>query len=256
MNHTPLTILGAGEFDSRRRFPNHTVTTPRRVHTYELEYFFEDGGISVLNGKEYPIQSANILLAKPNDRRYSHLPFRCQFIHFNVEDPQLIAALDTLPSVLTLADPQKNHALFKKIAAAFFSPEFFDHLYAQALLITLLHRIITLAKEEGSLITKAQRYIELNYQEALTVQTIAEHCNVSASYLHKLFKSTLDITPGEYLINCRLSTARDLLINTSLSLNEIAFSCGFNSQSYFSDCFKKRIGVSPKNFRKNAAYQL
>ena len=234
---TPLTILGAGEFDSRRRFPNHTVTTPRRVHTYELEYFFEDGGISVLNGKEYPIQSANILLAKP-------------------KDPRLIAALDTLPSVLTLADPQKNHALFKKIAAAFFSPESFDHLYAQALLITLLHRIITLAKEEGSLITRAQRYIELNYQEALTVETVAEHCNVSASYLHKLFKSTLDITPGEYLINCRLSAARDLLINTSLSLNEIAFSCGFNSQSYFSDCFKKRIGVSPKNFRKNAAYQL
>ena len=104
--------------------------------------------------------------------------------------------------------------------------------------------------------TRKLKEIVKVHKENISVEEISAACNISPAYLHKIFKNTLSITPGNYLLNIRISAAQNLLVNTHQSLIEIAFNCGFNSQSYFSDCFKKNIGVTPKDFRKNATYTL
>lgn len=249
-------ILGAGLFNSKTRFPKNAVTPARNVEIYELEYFFEDGGISVVNGKEYPIKSGNLLFARPNDVRYSFLPFRCKFLHFSVSDSELISTLDNIGTVFTVTDSKKINTAFSDISNLFYSTNSFDNITAAAKLISLLHFITSDTTADTSTLSKAQRFIESNYKENITTEIIADACNVSISYLHKLFKNTLNTTPGDYLLNCRISAVKDMLINTNLSLSAIAMDCGFNSQSYFSDCFKKRVGISPKEFRKGATYLL
>lgn len=256
MKHTLPTIISAGLFCSETHFPNLSVTRPRIVDCYELEFFFEGGGISVLNGKEYPVRKNHVLFAKPGDVRYSHLPFTCRFLHFTVSDPAIIATLDNISPVFSVADPKSTEELFSSVIRQFYSVNAFDNLYACAKLICLLHQLSGKKEEHLNTVARAQQFIESNYPEPLTVHSIAQACNVSCSYLHKLFSTALDTTPGNYLLSCRISAARDLLANTSLPLSEIAFRCGFNSQSYFSDCFKRSVGDSPLSFRKNAGYML
>ena len=256
MKQTLPTILAAGLFQSETRFPNVTVTQPRIANSYELEYFFESGGISVVNGKEYPIKQGNVLLARPGDARYSHLPFTCRFLHFAVSDPILVAALDGIPPVFPVADPKKAEALLSAAISQFYSINPFDNFHAGAALICLLHQLSDQTTQNLSAVAKAQHFIESSYAEPLTTHSIANFCGVSSSYLHKLFKTTLNTTPGEYLLGCRISAAKDLLANSGLPLSEIAFRCGFNSQSYFSDCFKRNVGISPLSFRKNSGYML
>ena len=256
MEHNLPIIYAAGLFNSETRFPNTTATPARKVETYELEYFFEDGGISVVNGKKYPIKSGNLLFAKPGDVRYSFLPVRCEFLHFSVCDAELISILNSIDTVIRLTDIKKISTAFSDIAALFYSTNSFDNITASANLISLLHSINSYSKTDTNILFKAQKFIENNYKEDITTETISAACSVSTSYLHKLFKKGLNTTPGNYILNCRISAVKDMLVNTNLTLSEIAIECGFNSQSYFSDCFKKSVGVSPKDFRKSTTYLL
>lgn len=255
MKHELPVILSAGIFESIRRYPSAEVSRVRQVETFELEYYFEDGGISVIDGQEYPIRRGNILIARPGNIRYSHLHFTCRFLHFLVNDQNLAAALENLPPVFPAPDPRKTENMFIDIIARFFSGDPFDNLTAAAELILLLRQLSEQGEDPGTLV-KAQRFIETNCGSNLTAQDIADACSISVSWLYKLFRDAMDTTPGEYLQRCRLSAAKEMLVNTSLSLSEIALRCGFNSQSYFSDCFRRSVGIPPREFRKNSAYLL
>jgi transcriptional regulator GlxA family with amidase domain len=72
------------------------------------------------------------------------------------------------------------------------------------------------------------------------------------SSFRKAFKQITGESPNQYHLNLRLNRAKDLLMTTILNINEIADQTGFESVFYFSKLFKKKNGVSPHNFRKNA----
>lgn len=256
MKPSSLLIERAGLFDSRHRFPAQTVTAPRAVETYELEYFFEDGGTAVVNGQEYPLKKDHVLLVRPGDVRYSHLHFRCRFFHFTVKEACLAEAIAKIPRFFRVDAPQKAEEAFVAVAADFYSSDPFDRLCAEAGLVLLLRRRGFLAEAKEDPLTKAKNLMETHYREDLTTESVAAACHVSVSYLHRLFRLSSDTTPGDYLISCRLAAAKNLLLSTDLSLNEIADRCGFHSQSYFSDSFKKRVGTAPRDFRKKGAYLL
>ena len=256
MKHNLPIILGAGFFDSKTRFKGINVTVPRNVNTYELEYFNDLKGIAVINGKEYPIKKGAVLFAKPGDIRYSHLPFSCKFLHFNITDKSLINAVESIPSFFSVSNPKATEETLSNIIALVYSANQFDNITASAELISFLHKLSNEKIEKPTVISLAKAFIEQNYKENISVGEISSACNVSPAYLHKIFKNTLGITPGNYLLSIRISVAQNLLVNTHQSLIEIAFNCGFNSQSYFSDCFKKYVGITPKDFRKNSTYTL
>lgn len=254
MKHTLPLILGAGIFDSKKQFSKIPKTPPRKVKTYELEYFFESGGISVINGKEYPIKSGNLLLAKPGDIRYSHLPFRCKFLHFSVTDTALQDLMQGTNSVFSPANTKVADKAFSEIFTLFYSANQFDNIAACARLVTLLHTVTNSSCQELTAVAEARSFIENNYKDSITTETVAAACNMSVSYLHRLFKTVLNTTPGDFLLNCRISAAKELLSNTTLPLIDVAYECGFNSQCYFSDCFKRKTGQTPREFRKSSAY--
>ena len=249
-------ILSAGLFDSSNKFHGITKTQMRMVTTYELEYFFSSGGITIINGNEYPIQPGKLLLAKPGDIRFSQLPFQCKFLHFAVSDPEIAEAINSFCGFFTVANPAETDHLFSEITALHYAPDTLSHINAAAKLISLLYSLNTGNSADQNVLSKAQSYIENNYKDTISVDQIAEYCNVSCSYLHRLFQTRLHTTPGEMLLTCRISAACNLLVNTSLTLGQIAANCGFHSQSYFSDCFKRKMGSSPKSFRINASYPL
>jgi len=97
---------------------------------------------------------------------------------------------------------------------------------------------------------KARRYIEENYHDKITLNSLADSCNITKYYLSHQFTELYGKSPIAYLTEVRISAAKDLLTTTSYSIEEIAGSTGFSSSSYFSQTFQKICHVSPQQYRK------
>lgn len=94
-------------------------------------------------------------------------------------------------------------------------------------------------------------YIEKNFMNDISVESIAARCNIHRNQLLKLFKERIGQGPQEYLIKYRMSKAAQLLLTTGLSVNEIGNAVGYANQLHFSRAFKNVYGMSPKIFREN-----
>ena len=96
---------------------------------------------------------------------------------------------------------------------------------------------------------KMLSYIYENYAQRITLADIAGAAHISRSEAGRCFQSYLGCSPVEALIKYRLQTAKRLLHETTLTLQEISLACGFHSVNYFSRQFRKRYGYSPTNAR-------
>ena len=75
-------------------------------------------------------------------------------------------------------------------------------------------------------------------------------CIRDRSYFSRKFKLCTGFGYKEYLITVRIIEACRLLLNTDMSITQIAENCGFDDSNYFGDCFKKIKGMSPREYRK------
>ncbi|SFP65222.1 PocR sensory domain-containing protein [Oscillibacter sp. PC13] len=96
----------------------------------------------------------------------------------------------------------------------------------------------------------AQRFIRQHYAERLTLESIAAEVCLSPGYLSSLFKAEAGESLFAYLNRFRVKRSRQLLLESSRPLVEVAHACGFEDQSYFTRVFKKYTGVSPGKFRQ------
>jgi len=103
----------------------------------------------------------------------------------------------------------------------------------------------------SSEIHKAIEYIKQNYSQNISLQQVADHVNLSFSYLSNLFKKELQITFIDYINRYRVERAKELLIGTQLKSYDIAVQVGFSPEyTYFSKVFKKVTGLNPNEYRK------
>ncbi|MFP3089740.1 helix-turn-helix domain-containing protein [Treponema sp. TIM-1] len=96
---------------------------------------------------------------------------------------------------------------------------------------------------------KAERYIWDHYTRRISLQEIADVSGLSAPYFSTIFKEEMGENLSSYLNRLRVEKAGRLLTETDLSLSEIAGSCGFEDQSWFSKIFKNYTGISPGKYR-------
>ena len=75
---------------------------------------------------------------------------------------------------------------------------------------------------------------------------------MNPAYFSYLFKQEMGIGFSNYLLNCRMESARELLVETNLKIKDIALESGFNDYHYFSKTFKKLHNMSPADYRKEA----
>lgn len=126
---------------------------------------------------------------------------------------------------------------------------------------TLIQSSSTRREKQGSklrdfYIQEAVAFMEQNYQRDLSVEEIADVCNLNRSYFSKLFKQQKGCPPQEFLIRMRLSKAAEMMKTTSVSIGNIAVACGYPNQLHFSRSFKQHYGVSPREWRsQNKLYK-
>lgn len=98
-------------------------------------------------------------------------------------------------------------------------------------------------------IQKMLSYIREHYAEAVTLEEIARSANISRSEAGRCFNAHVGCSPVDALIQHRLQVAHRLIKDTTRSLQEISYSCGFNSVHYFSRQFRKTYGYTPGQYR-------
>ncbi|MBQ7369153.1 MAG: helix-turn-helix domain-containing protein [Clostridia bacterium] len=101
------------------------------------------------------------------------------------------------------------------------------------------------------LILKVIDYVNEHYSESQTLDDIAKAFFVSRSTLIYNFKKYTNCSLIDFVLNVRLTKAKELLLNTKKSVGEISELCGFSSSNYFGLIFKKKENLSPANYRKH-----
>lgn len=125
-------------------------------------------------------------------------------------------------------------------------------LYPLCQMLELAYRKEENTEESESLTKRMIRYIKKNYSTDLKVEDICRSFGCSRSYFSHTFKKETGKGFREYLIDVRLENARRLLALSHLNVTEIAFAVGFLDSNYFSNLFKKRHGITPLAYRKQA----
>ena len=97
---------------------------------------------------------------------------------------------------------------------------------------------------------EALSFIEQNYTLPITVEDMANRCNLDRSYFGKIFKDMIGQSPQDFLIRYRMSKATSLLTSTSLSIGDISIQVGYPNQLHFSRAFRNIYGMSPRQYRQ------
>lgn len=98
-------------------------------------------------------------------------------------------------------------------------------------------------------VQKIKKYIDHNYDRQITIESLANECFLSPSYLSKAFRRQVGVSPRHYLTQKRLEEARKLLCSTKLTIQEISARIGFGDVNYFIRQFKENYGDTPQHYR-------
>lgn len=102
--------------------------------------------------------------------------------------------------------------------------------------------------------SRVHRYITENYQLPITSNEAAEAMSFNQSYFCRVFRKNFNMTFSDYLNFYRVSASKKLMEEGKKTISYIASACGFDNVEYFSRCFKKYLGVSPRDYKKSTQY--
>lgn len=104
------------------------------------------------------------------------------------------------------------------------------------------------------LMGKVKKYLQHNYMMCdISLDSVSAILNLNASYFSSLFKRTFQVNFLDYLTELRMDAARELLRDPLRSTAEVASMVGYESANYFTRVFKKNVGMTPTDYRRNAA---
>lgn len=95
-------------------------------------------------------------------------------------------------------------------------------------------------------------FIQNNYTQKIEVKDIAGAASISVRECLRCFKAIINISPKQYVIELRIRHAKNLLLNSKLSLMAVCEESGFQDQSYFTKIFREKVGSSPGKWRDDA----
>jgi len=109
--------------------------------------------------------------------------------------------------------------------------------------------------ESADKVQMVARYITEHYRDEISLSMAAEMACLEKTYFSKRFKTLTGFGFQEYLLQTRLLASEQMLLETRLSMSEIAENCGFSCSNYFGDVFRRYKGISPSDYRKKSGDQ-
>lgn len=227
-----------------------------KSHCYILEYIYGGAGTVIVDGKVYRVEKGDAYIL-PKGVPHEYYPDECwDKIWFNLDG--------TLVYNLIYSYGLEQSVVFKKIN----NKELFDELYeitSSNLPIKEIvhkaalkfHSIIQLfyAHQQTQVfdqkVSTIKKMLDSNlYEKNISLKAIAAELHISQTQVISIFKKAFNVTPYQYFAKRRIDIAASLLLNSNMQVREIAEALHYSDQPYFSNAFKKIMGMSPENYRK------
>ncbi len=251
-------VISAGIYNLELATKGRAITKNRKTVMFEIELPLFDGGISYVNSEEHPITSDTLICAKPGQIRHTRSPFSCYYIHVIVKEGELYDTLMSLPNFIKTDKKDKYLALFKRFCKHYGNGTPSEELISNSVMLEILYMLVTDAERTTArekiknnnyaAIESTIAYVKENLTADLSLEMLAERVGFSPIYFHKCFKTSVGMTLREYVEAQRIKRATSLLTHTDMTLTQIAYECGFSSQSYFSYAFKRSLGMTPREY--------
>lgn len=120
----------------------------------------------------------------------------------------------------------------------------------EAAYLTFREEMLPQTDSYSSAVSQTIRYLQKQHTGDASLVMAAEQVHLNPAYLSHIFSKETGITFSEYLLSCRLNTAKDLLVHTDDRVKDVAIQSGFNDYRNFCKTFKKAVGLTPQNYRR------
>ena len=169
--------------------------------------------------------------------------------------PDCILPADVVPVFRLREDYEEIAALFRVVVHEGYAGR---TEVAEALARALVARVFSFARQnaekaepqESELGQKIRLYLDAHYMEDLRLKDVAEALHMSASHASHLFREESGMSPMQYVALRRIGEAQNLLINTQMSMTDIAAQVGYNNSNYFQNVFRRALGMPPGDYRR------
>lgn len=247
-----LIIENAGSWSSPAA---PSLSRPRFVLHYELEYYMGQAGESWIDGKHLQLRHGTVLFVRPGMLRFSRFPFSARFLYFDLPDsPEFAEWLTALPCCV----PHQTEIgdSLKSIAEDLHKNDYCARLERQTLLLNCL---LSLSRAQGCRtaqkprpkqeeVFRAIQYMKAHLHEPCNVSDFAAQTGYSVPHFNDFFRQLLGTTPYEYYMRLKMLEAKRLLLSGRYNGAEIAQRLGFSSNSHFCAAFRGYLGQTPREF--------
>ncbi len=271
---TPISILKS------------TKTSEFDTHTHdfiELVYIKSGNGYHIIDDMEFQVKKGDLLFINYGKTH----SFRSEkgFVFYNIlltpwfmseelvnsENAIDLLSLNCFESFSTFNDEPKisfsaDEIVFVENMILEMEKEYYTKArgYEQALksYITVLLIHIFRKMEKSNILGKEKKipaeileYLDNNYNEKITVNTLAERCFYNPSYFSRIFSETFGMSITDYVLEKRFEKACELLTQTDMTVEEIALISGYRDNGAIFKHFKKKLGTTPNEYRKSKNQQ-
>lgn len=227
-----------------------TSLSPRLVHAMDVTFVVSGTLSYVLEGEKIVLNSGDAILMPPGSTRERFAGTELAlYASFNVLCPEgfVPPVSGRIPNVVT-----RNIVFFlETFETEWETASDYRIPMCDALFLYLYNHLLNTAnKLKNPYIQKIKQYIETNLDETITLEDIGAHVHLAPGYVSSLFRTETGQGLFEYIIARRIDHAKRLLLVYDYPLSEIASLSGFSDYNYFSHTFKRKVGMSPRTYKK------
>ncbi len=234
-------------------------------------YFFKTPVIYMLSGKEIKSENISVILYSPkvkiNIRSLNGTNIKFDYVRFRLtaaERHYMSSKNINFDIPIIIDDDFVISSVFKNMKAEFtknrkYLNEFLE--LSMRMIFICLSEAEPAEGDEISPKTDIPKYAKLKslreqvYENPLrpwNIETICKRLCISRTYFHRIYSAAFGVTFKQDVIESRLLMASDFLVSTDLSISEIAEKCGYESDSYFMQQFRRHKGCTPTQYRRKA----
>ena len=262
-NSTPLVVGSCGTYRLKTR-PKLPTYWQKGRRDYQILYVANGKTHFWFDGKEEIVSAGHMVLYKPEEIQkyvyYLEDTPEVFWIHFTGSDVKNILAYHGISldeHVFYCGVLPDYKALFRKIIQELQLCRYGYEDYIASLFNDILLLVDRQQHEQkkatGNVqeqIERAAAYFNENYNTKISIDDYAESLHISTNWFIHNFKQYAGMSPAQYILSLRMVNAQSLLERTTYNIKEISEIVGYENPLYFSRVFKKEIGKSPAQYRK------
>lgn len=234
---------------SNERILRQTFILPKGAHRHDSLFLIESGSFTLKTARgEWHIRQGEVAFFKANELFERHIVSPA-----SINYTQLCESIPEIPftSRLDFQDQMRLHATWKLLKDTYAdgtNTALRNHFIQDILCQYLIEQ--QSRRTPDRVVTDAIAYIHQHLSDKLTVEKLATLTHLSRPSFHARFTREMHQSPIQYIIDRRITRAKELLLCTEDSVSEIALCCGYENVYYFSNAFKKQTGAGPTEYRK------